>query len=348
MDRAPARPDPEMVRQPHQDHQHQDAHSHSERDHHTHYHGHEKPHGHGLLSGGHHHPAPGGFGAAFAVGVLLNCGFVVAEAVYGLLGHSMALLADAGHNLGDVLGLLAAWAAAALSRRRPSARFTYGLGSSSVLAALGNAVVLLVVTGAVAAEAVRRLFHPEPAAGFVVMGVAAAGIAVNGITAGMFASGRKGDLNVRGAFTHMLSDALVAAGVVVAGGAILVTGWTWLDPLASLMISAVIVWGSWGLLREALGMALDAVPQGIEPAEVRAHLLGQDGVVGLHDLHIWAMSTTETALTAHLVMPRGHPGDEALNGICEDLARRFRIGHATLQVEIDGETVCRLQTAHAI
>ena len=305
-------------------------------------------HGRGLLSGHHHHHAPGSFGAAFAVGALLNGGFVAAEAVYGVLGHSMALLADAGHNLGDVLGLLAAWSAAVLSRRKPSARFTYGLGSTSVLAALGNAVVLLVVTGAVTAEAVRRLLHPAPAAGFVVMGVAAAGIAVNGLTAGLFASGRKGDLNVRGAFLHMLSDALVAAGVVVAGVVILVTGWTWLDPAASLLISAVIVWGAWSLLREALGMALAAVPAGIEPAEVRAHLLGQDGVVGLHDLHIWAMSTTETALTVHLLMPRGHPGDAALNAICDDLARRFRIGHATLQVETDSGTVCRLETAHAI
>ena len=285
---------------------------------------------------------------AFAVGALLNTGFVVAEAVYGVLGHSMALLADAGHNLGDVLGLLAAWSAAVLSRRKPSARFTYGLGSTSVLAALLNAVVLLVVTGAVAAEAVRRLLQPEPSAGFVVMAVAAAGIAVNGITAGMFASGRKGDLNVRGAFTHMLADAVVAAGVVVAGGAILVTGWRWIDPVVSLAISAVIVWGTWSLLRESLNMALDAAPAWIEPAEVRAHLLGQDGVAALHDLHIWAMSTTDTALTCHLLMPRGHPGDVALNAICEGLNARFRIGHATLQVETDAETACRLEATHAV
>ena len=260
----------------------------------------------------------------------------------------MALLADAGHNLGDVLGLLAAWSAAVLSQRKPSARFTYGLGSTSVLAALLNAVVLLVVTGAVAAEAVRRLLQPEPSAGFVVMAVAAAGIAVNGITAGMFASGRKGDLNVRGAFTHMLADAVVAAGVVVAGGAILVTGWRWIDPVVSLAISAVIVWGTWSLLRESLNMALDAAPAWIEPAEVRAHLLGQDGVAALHDLHIWAMSTTDTALTCHLLMPRGHPGDVALNAICEGLNARFRIGHATLQVETDAETACRLEATHAV
>ena len=324
-------------------HGHDDAADESHGDHH-----HSPPHA-GLHAGYHHHAhAPANYGLAFAVGALLNTGFVAAEVVYGLLGHSMALLADAGHNLGDVLGLLTAWSAAVLSRRRPSARFTYGLGSTSVLAALLNAVVLLVVTGAVAAEAVRRLLQPQPAAGFVIMAVAAAGIAVNGITAGLFASGRKGDLNVRGAYLHMLSDALVAVGVVVAGGLILLTGWSWLDPAVSLAISAVIVWGTWSLLRESLNMALDAVPAGIEAAEVRAHLLGQDGVTGLHDLHIWAMSTTETALTCHLLMPRGHPGDRALNGICEGLDRRFHIGHATLQVETDAETACPLEPAHVI
>lgn len=329
--------------------------THHDHDHHHEHHGHggHGRGGHGLISGHggghhhHHHPVDR-FGGAFAVGALLNSAFVVGEVVYGVLGHSMALLADAGHNLGDVLGLLAAWAAAVLSKRRPTPRFTYGLGSSSVLAALLNAVILLVVTGAVTAEAVRRLLQPEPAAGFVVMAVASAGIAVNGLTAALFASGRKGDLNVRGAFTHMLSDALVAAGVVVAGGVILVTGWTWLDPLVSLAISVVIVLGTWGLLRESLSMALDAAPAWIDPAEVRAHLLGQHGVAGLHDLHIWAMSTTETALTCHLLMPRGHPGDGPLNAICEGLNTRFRIGHATLQVETETDVACRLETTHAI
>ena len=330
------------------DHWGHDHHGHDNHGHDGHAHGHH--HGHGLLSGHHHHhaPAAGGFSGAFAIGALLNCGFVAAEVVYGLLGHSMALLADAGHNLGDVLGLLAAWAAAVLSKRRPTARFSYGLGSSSVLAALLNAVVLLVVTGAVVAEALRRLWQPEPAAGFVVMGVAAAGIAVNGFTAALFASGRKGDLNTRGAFLHMLSDAVVAAGVVIAGGLILLTGWAWLDPVVSLAISAIIVWGTWSLLRESLNMALDAVPAWIDPAEVRAHLLGQDGVAELHDLHIWAMSTTETALTCHLLMPRGHPGDASLDAICEGLNRRFKIGHATLQVETDAHSACRLERAHAI
>ena len=179
------------------------------------------------------------------------------------------------------------------------------------------------------------------------MAVAAAGIAVNGFTAALFASGRKGELNTRSTFLHMLSDAVVAVGVVVAGAVILVTGWTWLDPVVSLLISAVILWGAWSLLRESLAMALNAAPSWIEPAEVRAHLLGQDGVAGLHDLHIWSMSTTETALTCHLLMPRGHPGDGALTAICEGLQTRFRIGHATLQVETDAATACRLQSAHA-
>jgi cobalt-zinc-cadmium efflux system protein len=332
----------------HADHAHAgDAHDHG----HDHHHGHgEKEHRHGLLSGHHHHhhaPPAGGFGPAFAVGALLNTAFVAGEAIYGVLGHSMALLADAGHNLGDVLGLLAGWAATVLAKRRATARFSYGWGSTSVLAALANAVILLVVTGAVAAEEMRRLFEPEPAAGFVVMAVAAAGIAVNGMTAALFASARRGELNARGAFVHMLSDAVVAFGVVVAGGAMLATGWVWIDPVVSLLISAVIVLGTWSLLKESLNMALDAAPAAIDPAEVRAHLLGQEGVAGLHDLHIWAMSTTETALTCHLLMPRGHPGDRALDAICEGLQTRFRIGHSTLQVETDAETACRLEGAHA-
>ena len=324
--------------------------------HHHHPHGqqgaHDHLHGRGLLSGHHHHhhhtPPAGARSWAFAVGALLNVAFVAGEVVYGVLGRSMALLADAGHNLGDVLGLLAAWVAASLASRKPTERFSYGLGSSSVLAALLNAVTLLVVTGAVVAEAVRRLFEPQPSAGFVVMAVAAAGVLVNGLTAALFASGRRGELNSRGAFLHMMSDAVVAFGVVIAGAAILATGWTWLDPAVSLVISAVILWGAWSLLRESLAMALAAAPSWIEPAEVRAHLLGQDGVAGLHDLHIWSMSTTETALTCHLLMPRGHPGDRALEAICEGLQTRFRIGHATLQVEMDAETACRLETAHAV
>ena len=267
----------------------------------------------------------------------------MAEAVYGLLGHSLALLADAGHNLGDVLGLLAAWGAASLAKRGASARYTYGLGSSSMLAALFNAVVLFAITGGVATEAVRRLISPQPVGGVLVMAVAAVGILVNGATALMFASGRKGDLNVRAAFQHMLADALVAAGVVVAGGVILLTGQSWIDPAVSLVVSAMIVWGSWGTLKEALDMMLQATPADIDPAAVSAFLTGQDGVETLHDLHIWHLSTTETALTAHLVMPGGHPGDEVLATLCRDLKGRFRIGHATLQVETGDGAACMLE-----
>jgi cobalt-zinc-cadmium efflux system protein len=260
----------------------------------------------------------------------------------------VALLADAGHNLGDVLGLVVAWTASVLARRSPSERYTYGLGSTSVLAALFNAVVLLVITGAVAAEAARRLFAPEAPAGVTVMIVAAAGILVNGVTAALFASGRKGDLNVRGAFTHMLSDAMVAAGVVVAGGLIVLTHWAWLDPLVSLGISGLIVWGTWGLLRESLDMALDAVPGGIKPAAVRGYLAGLPGVEQLHDLHIWAMSTTETALTCHLLMPGGHPSDAFLSEVCQKLHHQFGIGHTTIQVETDAAYACPLEPEHVI
>ncbi|MHB8286158.1 MAG: cation diffusion facilitator family transporter [Caulobacteraceae bacterium] len=265
-----------------------------------------------------------------------------------MLGHSVALLADAGHNLGDVLGLLVAWAASVLSKKSPSARFTYGLGSTSVLAALMNAVVLLLVTGAVALEAVTRLLSPQAPAGLVIMAVAAAGIVVNGVTAALFASGGKGDINVRAAFQHMLADALVAAGVVVSGGLILLTHWSWLDPVTSLIVSGLIVWGTWGLLRESLNMALDAVPRGIEPDEVKGFLSGLPGVEGLHDLHIWSMSTTDTALTCHLLMPAGHPSDTFLSDVCGKLNDRFGIGHTTIQVETDAAYACALEPANVI
>lgn len=333
----------------HAHHRHEHPHSHHHDDHaHTHGHIHGHAHGHSHGPGGHHHHAPTDFGPRFALGAALNIGFVAIEAVYGLFGHSLALLADAGHNLGDVLALLVAWGAASLAKRAPSARYTYGLGSTSMLAALFNAVVLLIITGGVAAEAIRRLLDPEPVGGGVIMAVAAAGIAVNGLTAWLFASGREGDLNVRGAFQHMLSDAVVSAGVVVAGGVVLLTGWVWVDPITSLVVSALIVWGTWGLLKDSLDMVLDAVPPGIDPEAVRLWLAERAGVSDLHDLHIWPMSTTETALTVHLVMPGGHPGDGALMEVCQGLRERFRIGHATLQVEIDSDTPCALEPAHVV
>lgn len=321
------------------DHSH---HHHDHDDHHDHGHGRGHSHGHG------HSHAPANFGRAFAIGAALNIVFVVVEVAAGLMGNSVALLADAGHNLGDVLSLLAAWWASVLTAAKPSGRYTYGLRSSSMLAALFNAVTLLVATGGIAWEAARRLAHPEPAQGVTMMAVAAAGVAINGVTAWMFVQGAKTDLNLRAAFAHMLTDALVSVAVVIAGAAILFTGWLWLDPVVSLAVAVVIVFGTWGLLRDSVNMVLAAAPPGIEPDEVRAELEGMPGVTGLHDLHIWPMSTTETALTCHLIMPAGHPGDQFLAEACERLHERFGIGHVTIQVEIGDGAACRLEPEHVV
>jgi cobalt-zinc-cadmium efflux system protein len=295
-----------------------------------------------------HTHAPENFGKAFAIGVGLNAGFVILEAVYGVLGNSVALLADAGHNLGDVLGLLVAWAASVLVRRAPSIRFTYGLRGSSILAALFNAIFLLMTVGAISWEALQRLGSPEPVSGKTVMIVAAIGILVNGITAWLFAAGREGDLNLRGAFLHMASDALLSVGVVVSGLIILMTGWLWLDPIVSLAINAFIVLGTWGLLRDSLGMSMAAVPGHINPVEVRRFIEGQPGVASVHDLHIWPMSTTETALTCHLVIPEGHPGDTFVHELSEQLASRFDINHPTIQIEVDQKVACALASDNVV
>jgi cobalt-zinc-cadmium efflux system protein len=304
-------------------------------------------HAHGGHGSGHVH-APASFGTAFAVGIALNLTFVAVEFVYGVLANSMALVADAGHNLSDVLSLAIAWIASVLARRPPSSRLTYGLGGSSIVAALFNAVLLLVAVGAIAWEAILRLFHPEPVASGTVMIVAAVGIVINGATAWLFASGRKGDLNIRGAFLHMVADAAVSAGVVVAAAVILMTGWLWLDPLTSLVVVGLIVWGTWGLLRDSLAMSVSAVPAAIDPQAVRRYLESRPGVAAVHDLHIWPMSTTETALTAHLVLPAGHPGDEFLMQATTELKRRFGIGHTTLQIEVSAETACQLAPDHVV
>jgi cobalt-zinc-cadmium efflux system protein len=324
-----------MTAQPqrHSDHLHSD-HLHSD-------------HAHGGHGSGHVH-APASFGTAFAVGIALNLTFVAVEFVYGVLANSMALVADAGHNLSDVLSLAIAWIASVLARRPPSSRLTYGLGGSSIVAALFNAVLLLVAVGAIAWEAILRLAHPEPVASGTVMIVAAVGIVINGATAWLFASGRKGDLNIRGAFLHMVADAAVSAGVVVAAAVILMTGWLWLDPLTSLVVVGLIVWGTWGLLRDSLAMSVSAVPAAIDPQAVRRYLESRPGVAAVHDLHIWPMSTTETALTAHLVLPAGHPGDEFLMQATTELKRRFGIGHTTLQIEVSAETACQLAPDHVV
>jgi cobalt-zinc-cadmium efflux system protein len=320
----------------HNDHDHSNAHAH---DAHAHAHG---AHGHA------HAHAPKDFGFAFAIGVVLNLGFVIVEFVYGLLANSIALVADSGHNLGDVLGLAMAWTAMILARRAPSQTLTYGLRRGTILAALMNAMLLLLTVGAIAVEGVRRLFEPSAVAGVTIMVVAAAGIVVNGVTAWLFASGRKGDINLRGAFLHMASDALVSLGVVIAGAMILATGWTWLDPLVSVVIAIIILWGTWGLLRDSLAMALDAVPGGIKLDEVRAFLERQPGVSGIHDLHIWPMSTTETALTCHCLLPAGHPGDEFLVRLANELQERYGIGHSTIQVEVDERVLCALESDRAV
>ena len=324
-------------------------HGHDDRGHDDHGHDHREHDGHhGHAHGGHGHVhAPADFGRAFAIGVALNTGFVAIEATYGVLSGSMALLADAGHNLSDVLGLLVAWAAASLSRRLPTPRYTYGLVGTSILAALANASLLLVAVGAIAWEAVLRLLDPQPVAGVTVMVVAGIGILVNGATAWLFASGRKGDLNIRGAYLHMVADAAISAGVVVAGLVIMLTGWLWLDPVVSLGIVAVITWGTWHLLRGSVELSLNAVPEGIDAAAVRQFLETLPGVSEVHDLHIWPMSTTETVLTAHLVMGAGCPGDRFLMEAQETLRTRHRIGHATLQVET-GEVPCPLAPAEVV
>lgn len=314
-------------------HDHQDHHRHSSHSHHHH-------------GGGHHHH-PGSYSRAFAVGLVLNLGFVGVEVVYGIIANSVALLADAGHNLSDVLGLLMAWGAAVLSQRKPSPRYTYGWRRSSILAAFLNALFLMLVTGGIAWESVQRLTHPTPVQAGTIMVVAVIGIVINTVTAALFMSGRKHDLNLRAAFLHMVADALVSLGVVLAGVGILLTGWNWLDPAFSLIISAFIVFNTWELLQESFSLAIDAVPQRINEQAVGTFLAECQGVEQVHDLHIWGISTTETALTAHLVMPAGHPGDEFLMQVSQKLQANFGIGHATLQIEANAsDCSCSLTTEH--
>jgi cobalt-zinc-cadmium efflux system protein len=295
-------------------------------------------HAHGSLQGSH--------GRAFAIGVLLNSAFVLVEAGFGLWSSSMALVADAAHNLSDVLSLLIAWGASVMSARPANARFTYGYKSSSILAALANAGLLLVALGAILFETVHRLFDPIRPEGWTMIAVAGVGIVINTVTALLFAKGRKHDINIRGAFVHMAGDAVVSVGVVVAGIAILMTGALWVDPVTSLLIVAVIGLGTWGLLKDSVKMGLLAVPDSIDEGEVRGFLSSQSGVTAVHDLHIWPMSTTETALTAHLVMPGGHSGDGFLHELAHELEHRFGIGHATVQVERGSHDPCTLPPQH--
>ncbi len=306
-------------------HDHQHAHDHD------HDHGHDHGHAHGF---GHHHhmPSPDGHGRAFALAIGLNLAFVIVEFTYGFIAHSTALMADAGHNLSDVLGLMLAWGAALLAKSAPKGRYTYGLRGSSILAALGNGLLLMVACGAIAWEAVQRIAEPAPVAGATVSIVAAIGVVINGFSAWLFLAGSKGDLNIRGAYLHMAADAALSLGVVISGLAIMYSGWTWIDPIVSLVIVVVIVIGTWSLLRESVQLSMAAVPPNVDAGKVQAFLAGQPGVTEVHDLHIWAMSTTETALTAHLVIPGGYPGDATLDAIARTLREKHAIHHCTLQV----------------
>ena len=279
------------------------------------------------------------FGMAFAVGIVLNLGFVGVETVYGFAANSMALLADAGHNLADVLALATAWGGAILATRPPTRRFSYGLRAASILAALANSVILLIAVSFIAYHAVMRLIIPDFVAGGTVTIVAGIGILVNAATALMFARGRRSDINVRGAYLHMVADALVSAGVVGAGVLIEATGWLWIDPVASLVVAGLIFLAGADLLRDSVTMSLAGVPRGIDPDKVEAHLLGLPGVARIHDLHIWPMSTTEFALTAHLVIPDGYPGDAFLADCAHGVAHHFGITHTTFQVEIGADCV---------
>jgi len=306
-------------------------HDHSSEHSHKHSHGHDD-HGH-AHAGGHHHGNPTDHGRAFVIAIVLNSLFVIIEFGYGFIANSTALMADAGHNLSDVLGLALAWGAAILARKAPNEKFTYGLRSSSILAALANAMFLLVACGAIAFEAIIRFSQPPVIASMTVTVVATIGIIINGVSAWLFMNGSKDDLNIRGAYLHMAADAAISLGVALTGIVMLFTAWYWLDPVVSLLIVAVIIAGTWGLLRDSVKLALNAVPSHINVTDVDNYLRSCEGVASIHDLHIWAMSTTESALTVHLVIPAGYPGDDFIDEITHTLKDKFNIQHSTLQVE---------------
>lgn len=309
----------------------------------------EHQHNHSEHSCGHDHSNVDTTSRAFAVGIILNFGFVVVETGFGIYSNSLSLLADAGHNFSDVIGLLVAWGAILLARRLPTPRFTYGLQGSTILAALANALLLVIAVGGIGWEAIRRFANPAPVSESIIIWVALVGVIINTATALMLMKGHKNDLNLRGAFLHMVADAAVSVGVVLAGLGMLWTGWLWLDPAISLVIAAVIFIGTWGLLKQSLLLSLQGVPNSIDAGAVRAFLSGLPDVTEVHDLHIWGMSTTDTALTAHLVVCENHPGNEFLANLAEELEHRFRINHATFQIELgNSEAICRLAPDHIV
>lgn len=308
----------------------------------AHAHGHDHHHGHG------HDHTPTNFGRSFALATALNLVLVAGEVFYGLTTNSLALLADAGHNFGDAMGLLLAWGAYAIADWSPNSRYTYRMRAASILAAFANGIMLVFATGVIAWEAIQRISEPQPVASGTVIIVAAVAVVINGVSAWLLSHGSKSDLNMRGAFLHMVADAAVSVAVIIAAVGIIYTGWHWLDPAASLLISAVILWGTWGLLRESFQLSLNAAPGSIDLAAVRRYLESLPEVAAIHDLHIWAVSTTETALTCHLVMPGGHPGDEFLHRVAGELQHDFEIGHPTLQIETGGPGHCALEPDHVV
>lgn len=296
----------------------------------------------------HHKPSSNNYGRAFIIGIVLNTLFIIAEVIYGFHANSLSLLADAGHNASDVLGLFISWGAVILSKRLPSARYTYGLQSSSIIAALANAVFLLIACGGIGLEAIQRFGDPESISSVTVMVVAGIGILINGFTALLFISGQKRDLNIRGAFLHMAADAIISLGVVIASALIMMTGWAWLDPLTSLIISIIIVISTWGLLRDSVNLALHATPRHIDTTQIKTYLAQLKGVKEVHDLHIWAMSTTNAALSVHLLMPEGHPGDLFIKNITEKLEHSYKITHVTIQIEMGDRGECCFAPDHVV
>ena len=312
------------------------AHGH-DHDHHEHHH-HDHNHGHA-----HHHHAPANFDRAFQVGIFLNISFVLIEFAYGYFANSMALIADAGHNLSDVLALALAWAAAVAGKRKPNESFTYSFKGGTILASLLNSLLLYAVLGVILWESFSRLMRPQDVASITMMVVAACGVFINGVTALFFMSGKDSDINIKGAYLHMVGDMLISLGVVVSGAVIYFLGWSWIDPVVGVVVSILIGWSTWGLLKESIFYTLNAVPQNIDLKSVKQFLLAQPGVVGMHDLHIWGMSTSENALTVHLIMPNGTPDDRFYMNLSTELRQKFKIHHATVQVERQANQGCHLE-----